>query len=50
MTDPVEPPERPYTTQEVVEGIFVIGFADLGPGDTEPDATYDQDLAEFKGR
>jgi hypothetical protein len=46
----VEPREQTYTLQEVVEGVLVIGFVDRGSGGISPDATYDQDVGEFKGR
>ena len=45
MDDPMEPRERTYTVQEVVEGVLVIGFVDRGSGSISPDATYDQDVA-----
>jgi hypothetical protein len=44
------PRERTYTLQEVVEGVLVIGFVDRGSEGISPDATHDQDIAEFKSR
>jgi len=45
----MEPQSQTYTWQEIVEGVLVLGFVDRGPGDNKPDATFDRDLAEFKG-
>ncbi|MBY0459238.1 MAG: hypothetical protein K2V38_18055 [Gemmataceae bacterium] len=41
---------RPYTQQESIEGVLVIGFVARDPGADAPEATYDRDAAEFNGR
>jgi hypothetical protein len=50
MDHAIEPRERTDTSQEIVEGVLVIGFVDRGPEGLSPDATYDQDVADFKSR
>lgn len=46
----MKPCERTYTTQDVVEGVRVIGFLDRGPVEIDSDASYDRDVAEFRSR
>ena len=44
------PNDHPCTWQELIDGVVVIGFVPRGAGDESPDATYEQDVAEFKSR
>ncbi len=41
---------RPYTWQEVIDGVIVIGFVEHRPTDEPPEMTFDRDYAELRVR
>jgi hypothetical protein len=46
----MEPDERPYTWAKRIEGVQVVGFTDRGFKAKGPDATYEQDVVDFRSQ